>query len=219
MYKEMAKVPLVVDRPETAVRATMTTAEGIGGEVKTAGWQAPDIGQVRLLHPAYMDIARMRPIYVAVLRRAGETSWLVAPFSRFARSAVPGELQTCLRAAPLRVLCLWNARIVNQEAMAATWLCRRIAAAQVVSALKVWLNFSEGKPLQQALVSRVGPPLEHPLDPRHDYMQEELELLDAHLGPTSSEVGRSAALVYAMPESELRRAAEFRSEYGNDGEG
>jgi hypothetical protein len=214
----MATVPLV-DKHETEVRVATTAAERLDVAVKTAEWQAPDVGQVRLLHPAHMDPARMRPVYVAVLRQAGGTSWMVAPFSRFTQPAVPGELQTSLRAAPLRVLCLWNARIVNQEAMAATWLCKKIAAAQVVSGLNVWRNLSEGKPMEQALVPRVGPPLEHPLDPRHDYMQEEIELLDAHLGLTRPEIVRSKALFYAIPESELRKAAEIRGEYGKDWEG
>jgi hypothetical protein len=159
---------------------------------------------------------RTRPVYVAVLRQAGGTSWMVVPFSRFAHPAIPGELRTNLRALPLRVLCVWNARVMTHEELAGTWLCRKIAAALVTLSLTVWRHVSEGGTLDPDLIPRVGPPLEHPLDPRHAYIQGERELLDAHIGSERPETVQRSGSIYAIPESALRKAAERRGEYGRD---
>jgi len=163
-----------------------------------------------------MDMERTRPVYVAVLRQTGGTSWMVVPFGRFADPAIPGELRTGLRALPLRVLCVWNAHVMTQEALARAWLCRKIAAGLVTRGLTVWRHISEGAVLDRDLIPRVGPPLEHPLDPRHAYVQEERELLDVHIGFERPEVVPRSEAFYAIPEPEFRRAAERRGEYGRD---
>jgi len=210
--RAIAAVPLV-DWP-AAAGSPSANASGLGKGAAFGAEQAPDVGQVRLLWPGCMDMERTRPVYVAVFRQTGGTSWMVVPFSRFANPAIPGELRTRLRVLPLRVLCVWNARDMTQEALARTWLCRRIAAALVTGGLTVWRHVSEGAALDRDLIPRVGPPLEHPLDPRHAYIQEERELLDVHIGFERPEAVPQSEAFYAIPEPELRKAAERRGEYG-----
>jgi len=128
-------------------------------------------GSLRLLAPD-TPAARERPIYVAVLAPAGPASWLVAPFGRFATPALPGELALRQHAIPLRVLCLWNAAVLTDARLAASYPAGRLTAAEwnAVAALRGHLA---GGTLPASLRGRVGPALHHPLDPRQLYIEKE----------------------------------------------
>lgn len=174
------------------------------------------VGQVRLLRPFGMSLSQIRPVYVVVLRREGMAAWLIAPFSRFANPAVPGEWLTGLRSAPLRVLCLWNARVVDEAAIRSAWFCRKVSRTMIERTLDVWRLARQAKPVGRVSLQRVGPPLLHPLDPRHVYLQEERELLGAHLGFVCEQGGLGVPHLYAIPMSELLKAAEGKGNYGKE---
>lgn len=189
----------------------------------SCGAQDVLIGQIRLLRPAGLELRQARPVYVLLLCMDGGAHW-VAPFSRFANPAVPGEWATGVESAPLRVLCLWNARLAPVQSLQAGWPAGSLPAAGVARALEVWRHVRDGglrEGAWQAAVgaSGLGPPLEHPLDPRHEYLQEERELLDVHLGLTIEAAQRSDRLTYEPPQSERRMAAESREKYGTEGGG
>lgn len=121
----------------------------------------PRTGDILLLKPLTPLTAR-RPVYVLVLG-LGEARGTrrVAPFARFDVPATPEEVITGLPPPPLRVLALWNQRVVPMVRLAAlAWSVRRLSRAQRLAALA-----SDDR--------RRGPPLVHPLDPRHAYLDEE----------------------------------------------
>lgn len=187
-----------------------------GDQISGGGGVVPAVGQVRLLPPVEAGGTHERPVYVLVLECAGIGQWRVAPFSRFDNPATPGEWTTGLRALPMRVLCLWNARVVGQDMLGAAWFCRRVSAAQVGRALAAYRQVREGLSSGAALSGRFGPPLEHPLDPRHGYLQEERALLDVSLGEREPGAEQGDAFCYEAGESERRKAAEGAGEYGAD---
>ncbi len=118
-------------------------------------------GDILLLKPV-TPLTRLRPIYVAVLQSEGSSEWWrVAPFGRLALPATPDEVETGLKAPPLRVLCLWNGHVVPAPRLLLwAWLVRRMTKAERLAAFK-------------AGEARRGPRLVHPLDPRHTYLDEE----------------------------------------------
>lgn len=180
-----------------------------------------EAGQIRLLPrpgiSAGCDLGGLRPVYVVILQDRGNGTWLVAPFSGFTNPAVPGEWLTGLRPVPLKVLSLWNARTVDAVAAARGWPCGRLSSGKVADALDVWRHATQGEPLERVAANRIGPALRHPLDPRHAYMQEETELLDAHLGAESAG-GAGGLKVYEVAASQSRKAAEERGQYGGKGD-
>lgn len=180
-----------------------------------------EAGQIRLLpRPglgAGCGLGGLRPVYVVILEDRGNGIWLVAPFSGFASPAVPGEWLTGLRQVPLKVLSLWNARAVDAAAVARGWSCGSFPSGKVADALDVWRHATRGAPLEIVSANRIGPPLRHPLDPRHAYMQEESELLDVHLGAESA--GSAGGLpIYEVAAPQYLRAAEERGKYGGKGD-
>jgi hypothetical protein len=196
--------------------ALVTGGEWRRGSKERAKGQQRRTGQIRLLCPCRIGLAHIRPVYAVLLRKQNGPAWLVAPFSRFVNPAVPGEWGTGIRAAPLRVLCLWNARVVADETMESAWLSGKMTDAQVANALDLWRHLVEAKPMEQVLARRTGPPLKHPLDPRHEYLQEERELLDEHVGFAFAQEPQGSTLVYEVPQSALRKAAEERGKYGKE---
>lgn len=129
-------------------------------------------GQIRLFHP-FSDKTAERPRYVVVLKENGDGSWLVAPFSRFSEPAVPGEWKTGREVPALRNLCIWNARLLPGSAIARSWVVDRMTTSRISQAVAIHRLFVKGKELPRSLSRRVGPPLLHPLDPRHEYLEEE----------------------------------------------
>jgi hypothetical protein len=132
-----------------------------------------------LLLPPDRSATRNRLVYVALLEETAPEVWRVAPFGRFATPAVPGELALRRQALPLRVLCLWNTAQLTQARLVSAYQVGRLTAAERcdIAALRAYLN---GAPLPAGLARRIGPPLEHPLDPRQRYLEDARALwLDA----------------------------------------
>lgn len=134
-------------------------------------------GEIRLLNPWLVRDLR-RPLYFAVLKEWLDGLWLIAPFGRFSEPGTVGEWNTGRgesdpRQAPLNVLCLWNAHTVPHEVLCQSWFIDILEQEELEKAWEVFRHVATGKPLPSQLTERVGPPLYHPADPRHDYLAEE----------------------------------------------
>ena len=172
----------------------------------------PAPGQVFLLPPASAGSADERPVYVVVVKDAGD-EFLIAPFSRFATPAFTGEWRTGLRPKPLRVLSLWNSRVVPAHVLSAGWFTLQVPARkldEIRRALEGWSGPGGDCPPGPSTAS--GPPLVHPLDPRHTYLAEESALVEQLIATAACRT--RAPLIYEEPRSELRLAAEPRAPYG-----
>ncbi len=176
--------------------------------------------QVRLLRRTAGVEPGYRPVYVAVLEKVRKDSFLVAPFGRFAEPAVPGEWLTGLKALPLRVLCLWNSRVVETDVLGQSWLAGRISPEKVQRALEVCRFIRSGTPRVSVQDKELGPPLRHPLDPRLEYQAEEAAVLDETLMAAEKVVRVQVPapdrgpVTYEIAPSEMRLAAEPRAKYG-----
>jgi hypothetical protein len=124
------------------------------------------VGDILLLKPVTPRTAS-RPTYGVIVAPEGKAGWWrVAPFGRLSTPATPDEVETGLKAHPLRVLCLWNGHAVPARRLTAwAWRVGRIALAALAR-------------IAAAGDARRGPRLVHPLDPRHTYLDEERALWD-----------------------------------------
>jgi hypothetical protein len=169
-------------------------------------------GAVLLLRPGALPPAA-RPLYMAVLDAPAPGLALAAPFGPFAHPAVPRELLVPKRPLPLRVLCVWNARLVPAAALREAWPCGRLRPEELRAAA-VLLRCGGGNTPPQRLAGRVGPPLSHPADPRRVYLRREEVLMDLVRG------GRAGGWVFpSLPPRSVRRglvreAAEGTAAYG-----
>lgn len=132
---------------------------------------------IRLLNPWLVRDVR-RPLYFAVLGEWLDGLWLIAPFARFSIPATVGELntgrgETDPKQDPLSVLSLWNAHTVPPEFAQESWFIDTLSEDELENAWEVFRQVMTGKALPPHLLRRVGPPLYHPADPRHDYLAEE----------------------------------------------
>jgi len=173
---------------------------------------AVSTGQVRLFSPRVCS-PDTRPVYFAVLGRE-EGGFLLAPYGRFSEPAIPGELLTGREAMPLRVLCLWNARKLPVETASESWFIDDLSENEMREATAVLGHAGRGDELPEGIRERVGPPLQHPLDPRIDYLEEESEIIRT---PEDEESGEDSPagtdrLQYLRPET-LPLAAEPREKY------
>ena len=176
----------------------------------------PVAGQIRLLHPVSAVPSLSRPIYIALLVETGSPTdaFLAAPFSRFAEPAGPGEWRTGIRAMPLRILCLWNARLLPRSVVLQSWSAGRLSPAGIRQAMDVDRHLRTGAPLGSASARRVGPPVVHPLDPRLRYEAEEAETFECAVRSLQECAAvRPAHAVYDTPPKIWLKAAEARAPY------
>ncbi len=174
-------------------------------------------GQIRLLGPD-SAATRRRPVYIAILDVA-EAEVLAAPHSPFSEPAVSGELLVSRRTLGMQVLCLWNARRLARATAEAAWWTDSLTAAELAAALAVLRHACEGAALPSEVAGQVGPPLVHPLDPRHDYLEEAAEEMDAiaGAGPRAVVMDGGERFAYATDAGQrpLTRAAEAPPAFGN----
>lgn len=109
-------------------------------------------------------------MYVVLVARRDGGAWLCAPFSRFSSPATDGEFLTRKDADAVSVLQAWNAGTVASETLSRGWMVGRLCAADLRA---VASRILRGAPLPE---DRRGARLAHPLDPRHDYVEEEKSL-------------------------------------------
>ncbi len=171
-------------------------------------------GQIVLLPPAPDAGPADRPLYVLVLAAATAGTVRAAPFGRFAVPATPGEWRTGLRAGPLRVLCLWNARRFPRRLLEAGWRAGRLNRATLIRALALDRLIRAGGADAGATTPDIGPPLVHPLDPRHEYLRGELEILEAALTIEPAEGAGARACIYPARPGPMSNAAGPPTDYG-----
>ena len=170
-------------------------------------------GDVRLLFPAHRPDIPDGPLYVAILAAAAPGRHLLCPFSRFAEPATPGEWLTGFPMGPLRVLCLWNTRIVPDWILARSWPAGCLTASQRIAAAEVVEHLRAGTPLKYTRDTDLGPPLLHPADPRWMYEAEAAGELDETLAALSAPVRWAATDGSPAGSAPLARAAEPPPDY------
>lgn len=171
----------------------------------------PTYGDIRLLAPD-APAAGSRPVLLALLEPATESQWLVAPFSRFATPATPGELQTGLEDAGLAVLCVWNTARLPDSVLQQSWRVDAIGDELLADIQSLSRHLEHETQVQARLLDRIGPPLQHPADPRHTYVSEEMARMEQLQNPDTA-----APLIYparADDEIDLPLAADTRRSYG-----
>ncbi len=139
------------------------------------------LAQVRLVRPGLAKAARDRLLYLLVLGRPARGVWMAAPFGRYTTSAVPGEIERPNAPLALRVVCLWNCRRLPDGWLRQCTFATALSAAEQHTLAAALRALKRAVPLPPALRPYAGPPLIHPLDPRHDYLEEEREAMESLL--------------------------------------
>ncbi len=134
------------------------------------------VGQIRLLGNNLLP-GSPRPVYVALFHAWEADMVLLAPYSPFTEPAIPGELLTGRPGAALSVLCLWNTHAIHTRLLRESWFIDQLSQEEQQEAWAVFRQAAAGHPLPGPLAQRTGPPLVHPLDPRHQYQARELAIL------------------------------------------
>lgn len=168
----------------------------------------PAAGDILLLPPVAHapPLAIERPVYVWVASLDESTqNRLIVPFSRFDIPATEKEWETSLTPQPCKVLCFWNARKIDATALAQAWLALHMPEDTHCECLAAFQHNTS-----QEACHRFGPPLVHPLDPRHTYIQEETILLDELTKPLQHGAAGHNEIYYEIKEnnSMYLRAAE-----------
>ena len=124
-------------------------------------------GDIVLLPPDG-ETSAARPVYVVLLDAGQDGGWLCAPFSRFSTPATDGEYATGRNFDPIKVVCAWNSGRLPKAVLERGWFVEHLGAPDV----KVLADYASGRRTELP-ASRRGPPILHPLDPRHEYVEEE----------------------------------------------
>lgn len=134
-------------------------------------------GSILHLYPG-LDLSWQREVFVLVLDllEGGEKA-LVAPFGPLPIPALESELATGLEDESLAVLCLWNRAYVSVELLRQSWYVAAVPEGLLGDIGSLVTSLETGDTLPDSLIDRVGPRLEHPEDPRQDYLDEEEGLL------------------------------------------
>jgi hypothetical protein len=156
--------------------------------------RAPEPGAIVLVRPNAAAVCRGDgPLYMLVWSAAAAQQSVWIPFGRFATPGLSGEWRTGLSAGPLQVLCFWNRQYVPTGDEPAHWIVRQLSGRARQECSEAYRLYEEDASLAVARQHRFGPPLLHPADPRHDYMDEEKERVEAGLatapGPLTLPVG------------------------------
>ncbi len=173
---------------------------------------APAPGQIRLLSPASVALPDVeRPVYVLLMPAESAEAIRLIPFSRYPVPATPQEWRTGFDQQPLRVLCLWNQHVCDRARLPANWLVMTITPKQQAEVARA-LQMSHG--LQTYASRRFGPPLLHPFDPRHVYLQEERMLLNDLYGASGETPKTIIEYPVSRADAERLLAAESPPAYG-----
>lgn len=124
------------------------------------------------------------PMY-GLLLSAGYARWRVIPFSPFLTPALPQEL-LIIEEGPARVLQGWNARELSGKQVAASWVVSHLAEEKLFLVHRWWLMLASGEVDVRGFGDLLGPPLRHPMDPRHDYLDSESDRADLCLAESSA---------------------------------
>lgn len=164
--------------PDDAQKAELSGAF----TVSASGLRKPRVpivrGQIRQLNPELKaDWDRTVIVLVLTVDEAQQRA-LAIPFGEFSEPAFDGELATGLKDHSMAVLCVWNAAWVPFAALHRSWWLTDSFSDLLKSAETLHSVRRGREPVPEALKDRVGPPIAHPLDPRHDYLDLEAGLLN-----------------------------------------
>lgn len=136
------------------------------------------IGEIRLFSSQMLPAADY-PVYFVVLSEEENDRLRIVPFSRFANPATPGEWLTGRNENALRVLSVWNFKIVHRQSIGKSWIVDELSAEELQTVWAVFKHVTTREPLPAGIVKQVGPPLNHLRDPRLRYQDEEALLLSS----------------------------------------
>lgn len=166
-----------------------------------------ELRQIRLMYPD-CRATWSRPFYVAILGEPAPGVLLVAPFSRFEYPALPGEWITGREESQLRVLCLWNSFSIKRRRLHASWEVDRLTPAQMETALAILAALEGRGRFPSEMIDRVGPTVLNPADPRWDYREEELELVESIMPLADSDGTGTGYRMNEQPIQYRSKAAE-----------
>ena len=173
-------------------------------------------GQIRLLSPGIAPVGT-RLVYLAILEESKPGVFLCAPFGRFSEPAFPGELFTGREAPHLRILCVWNARDMDEKTSRESWLVDVLSDEETRLASAVLRYVRRGDPLPAGIEAQSPPPVIHPADSRRVYREEESDLMNELLSARTvidhEEQAMPPPLEYRR-ETGMLMAAETRAPYG-----
>ena len=128
-------------------------------------------GQIRVL--SQLDAV----VYVVLLRRWTDSSFLVMPFSRYSFPATDEEYLTRQDGGMcLRVLQGWNTRTLQDETLRQSWVAGELNQDDLTAAMALWNYVLGDAELAEDHLARTGVPIYRADDPRLSYKQETLEL-------------------------------------------
>lgn len=180
----------------------MEEEPGQGREYDFSGEPSPAAGQIRLWPSA--DPGE-DPLY-GLLLPSGYGIWRVVPFSPLAFPAVPEEYRL-FDEPPVRVMEGWNRRRLASAAARQSWRVETLDDAECFRLQSWLLSVEAGGSSSPNPGDRTGPPIHHPLDPRHDYLDLETARVDGCLGEPGAGVERGTV-------SDRQWAAEPAAAYG-----
>jgi len=174
-----------------------------------------EVRQIRLLYPD-CSASWHRPVYLALLDHRQDGGILAAPFSRFSYPALPGELIIEREDVQLRVISLWCAQEFRVSRLALGWQVDDLDEGELRMARSVYEWIHGGEDVPGEIKERVGPPLIHPLDPRWDYREEELEFLEALRPDAEPDVEKLKYSIKELPIEYRSKAADSPDQSDDD---
>ena len=199
-----------------ALPAPRFGAKAAGLQARQRAGESVCPGDIRLLAPEWPSTWK-RPRFLLVAEVAATRDALIIPFGPLSEPAHEGELRTRRDECGLRVLCLWNARWAPAAALESGWLIDRLPSDGLAEVAAARRAAEEGIPLTEPLGERVGPPLVHPLDPRHEYLArlaDDMDELASDLRASAFAAGAPWTLCDRAGQPELAIAADRREPFG-----
>ncbi|MGN0879547.1 MAG: hypothetical protein ACI4WT_08870 [Oligosphaeraceae bacterium] len=128
-------------------------------------------GQIRVL--SQLDAI----VYVVLLRRWTDSSFLIMPFSKYSFPATDEEYLTRQDGGMyLRVLQGWNARTLQDETLRKSWVAGELNQEDLTAAMALWNYVLGDADLPEEQLARTGVPIYRADDPRLAYKQETMDL-------------------------------------------
>jgi len=153
-------------------------------------------GQIRLL--SQPDAL----VYVLLLRRWSDNSYLVIPFSAYSDPATDLEYKVGMDLGGcLEVLQVWNARTLQDATLRQSWLTGYLDAEDCLAALSLWSHMIGGELPKASVIARTGLPVSLPNDVRLRYQEEIL----AEFAKLDTEDFQAAGKTLVRRDGESRR--------------
>lgn len=176
VYQQLRETDVVPGPMTNATGAEQPKTQRMPAQCDRPSGDPPAVGQIWLIHPTVSGDA-MGPVYVAIMAMTGNGLLRVVPYGRFAEPALPDELRTKRPEPFLHVLQIGQTADLPVERVACGWLITHLAPADFQDAKEALADTRAGRKITGRLALRIAPPLWSVLDPRHEYLEEELDRL------------------------------------------